>query len=54
MAPAILVTKLYVPPPPPKAVRRPRLIERLNEGLSRKLILVSAAAGFGKTTVVAE
>jgi LuxR family maltose regulon positive regulatory protein len=50
----ILATKLYVPPPPPKAVFRPRLIERLNEGLHRKLVLVSAPAGFGKTTLVNE
>ena len=56
MAAAILVTKLYVPPPPLKAVLRPRLIERLNEGLAagRQLILISAPAGFGKTTVVSE
>jgi len=50
----ILATKLYVPPPRPKAVLRPRLIERLNEGLHRKLTLVSAPAGFGKTTLLGE
>ena len=50
----ILATKLYIPPPPPKAVFRPRLIERLNEGLHRKLTLISAPAGFGKTTLVSE
>ena len=33
---------------------RPRLIERLNEGLHRKLTLISAPAGFGKTTLVSE
>jgi LuxR family maltose regulon positive regulatory protein len=54
MAATILATKLYVPPLPPKAVPRPRLIERLNEGLQRKLDLVSAPAGFGKTTLVSE
>lgn len=54
MMPTILVTKLYVPPPPPKAVLRPRLMERMNEGLHRKLILISAPAGFGKTTLVSE
>ena len=54
MASPILVTKLYIPPPPPKAVLRPRLIERLNEGLHRKLTLISAPAGFGKTTLVSE
>ena len=51
----ILATKLYIPPPRPKVVLRPRLIERLNEGLcSRKLTLISAPAGFGKTTLVSE
>jgi LuxR family maltose regulon positive regulatory protein len=52
MASTILATKLYIPPPPPKVVVRPRLIERLNEGLHRKLTLISAPAGFGKTTLV--
>ncbi|MBI5962316.1 MAG: tetratricopeptide repeat protein [Chloroflexi bacterium] len=52
----ILATKLYVPPPRAKIVLRPRLIERMNEGLSscRKLTLISASAGFGKTTLVSE
>lgn len=56
MATPILVTKLYIPPPSPKAVPRPRLIERLDAGLSasHKLTLVSAPAGFGKTTLVSE
>jgi LuxR family maltose regulon positive regulatory protein len=54
MATSILATKLYVPPPPSKAVLRPRLVERMNEGLQRKLVLVSAPAGFGKTTLVSE
>ena len=51
----ILATKLYIPPPRAKIVLRPRLIERLNEGLfGRKLTLISASAGFGKTTLVSE
>lgn len=50
----ILVTKLYIPPPRPNVVLRPRLIERLDEGLHRKLTLISAPAGFGKTTLVSE
>ena len=50
----ILQTKLFLPVPPDERVARPRLIERLNKGLSRKLTLVSAPAGFGKTTLVAE
>ena len=47
-------TKLYIPPPRAKIVLRPRLIERLNEGLDCKLTLISAPAGFGKTTLVSE
>ena len=48
----LLTTKLYIPPTRPEIVPRPRLIERLNEGASRKLILISAPAGFGKTTLL--
>ncbi len=48
----LLATKLYVPPPRPQVVRRSRLIERLNAGLHGKLTLISAPAGFGKTTLV--
>jgi LuxR family maltose regulon positive regulatory protein len=56
MPETLLLTKLFVPPPRPKIILRPRLIERLNEGLSagRKLTLISAPAGFGKTTLVSE
>ena len=52
----ILATKLYIPPPRPNIVPHPRLVERLNEGLeaSRKLTIISAPAGFGKTTLVSE
>ncbi len=50
----ILATKLYIPTPRAKIVLRPRLIEQLNEGLQRKLTLISASAGFGKTTLVSE
>jgi LuxR family maltose regulon positive regulatory protein len=54
MTTPILATKLYIPPLRPHLVRRPRLIERLNEGLRRKLTLISAPAGCGKTTLVSE
>ncbi len=56
MSAPILATKLYIPPPRPKVVLRPHLIERLYEGLSsgRKLTLISAPAGFGKTTLAGE
>jgi LuxR family transcriptional regulator, maltose regulon positive regulatory protein len=50
----LLATKLFLPPPRPDAVPRPRLIARLNEGLHRPLTLVAAPAGFGKTTLVSE
>jgi LuxR family maltose regulon positive regulatory protein len=50
----ILATKLYIPPSRPNLVLRPHLIERLNEGLHSKLTLISAPAGFGKTTLVSE
>src|SRR5918998_4046879 len=54
MSTPILATKLYVPPPQPRFVPRPRLTERLDEGLHRKLTLISAPAGFGKTTLLGE
>ncbi len=52
----ILAAKLFIPPPRSKIVLRPRLVERLNGGLSagRKLTLISAPAGFGKTTLAGE
>jgi len=50
----ILATKLYIPRLRPNVVSRPRLLEQLNEGLHRKLSLISAPAGFGKTTLVSE
>lgn len=50
----ILTTKVYVPPPRTKVVMRADLIARLNAGVQRKLTLISAPAGFGKTTLVSE
>ena len=50
----MLLTKLHVPPAGNNVVHRTELFEKLNSGLSRKLILVSAPAGFGKTTVVSD
>jgi LuxR family maltose regulon positive regulatory protein len=51
MIQSLLATKLYIPPVRPDVVPRLRLVERLNEGLQRKLTLISAPAGFGKTTL---
>ena len=60
MSTPLLTTKFYIPQTRPELVRRSRLIERLNAGLrqnqgfGRKLTLISAPAGFGKTTLVSE
>ena len=54
MSTPILATKLYLPRLRPNMVSRPHLIERLSAGLHRKLTLISAPAGFGKTTLVSE
>jgi LuxR family transcriptional regulator, maltose regulon positive regulatory protein len=51
---SILASKLYLPRLRPNVVSRPHLIERLSAGLYRKLTLISAPAGFGKTTLVSE
>ena len=50
----LLLTKLYIPPIRSEMVSRPHLLERLDAGLYRKLTLISAPAGFGKTTLVGE
>lgn len=52
MSTEILITKLHIPATRAELVLRPRLIEKLSEGLHRKLTLISAPAGFGKTTLV--
>jgi LuxR family maltose regulon positive regulatory protein len=56
MAVPLLTTKLYIPPPRLDLVPRPRLIRRLDQAVSlrRRLVLVSAPAGFGKTTLLIE
>lgn len=54
MSSDLLQTKLFVPQLRPSLVPRPQIIEKLNQGLSGKLTLISAPAGFGKTTVVNE
>ncbi|NNJ12779.1 LuxR family transcriptional regulator [Chloroflexales bacterium ZM16-3] len=52
MPTSILATKLFIPPPRPSAVPRPRLLTHLSAGLHGKLTLISAPAGFGKTTLL--
>ncbi|UCF59714.1 MAG: hypothetical protein JSV37_08055 [Anaerolineaceae bacterium] len=54
MSTQILTTKLHIPYPSSNLVSRPRLLKRLNEGWNRKLTLISAPAGYGKTTLLSE
>ena len=56
MLETLLRTKRYVPPLRPNLVPRPQLIEQLNQGLQlgQKLTIVSAPAGYGKTTALIE
>ncbi len=51
---SLLAKKLHIPPIRPELVSRPRLIERLNAGLHRKLTIISAPVGFRKTTLISE
>ena len=50
----IVSTKLYIPHVRNSLVSRPRLMNKLDEGRSAKLTLVSANAGYGKTTALSE
>jgi len=56
MPDTLLHTKLFIPPARPNLIPRPQLIERLNQSLQlgHRLALISAPAGFGKTTLVSE
>jgi LuxR family transcriptional regulator, maltose regulon positive regulatory protein len=51
---ALLSTKFTIPPARPERVSRPRLLERLNHLPDYRLALVSAPAGYGKTTLLSE
>jgi len=48
----LIQTKLMPPRTSGRLIERPRLKEKLDQGLRRKLILVSAPAGYGKTTLL--
>lgn len=52
--PALLVTKLYVPQGRSAHVSRGELLAALDAGADCKLVLIAAAAGFGKTSLVAD
>jgi LuxR family maltose regulon positive regulatory protein len=50
----LLRTKLFIPRPRSNLVSRPRLIERLSAGQDKKITLIAAPAGFGKTTLLSD
>ncbi len=54
MTNTLLTTKFFVPRTGAELVLRPRLIDQMNAGLQGKLIVVSAPAGYGKTTMVSD
>ena len=49
--PVLLETKLHTPTPGPSTLTRPHLLAALSAGAGKKLTLVRAPAGFGKTTL---
>jgi LuxR family maltose regulon positive regulatory protein len=52
--PPLLATKLHMPRPSAQLVQRSFLYERLEQGMACALTLISAPAGFGKTTLLAD
>jgi LuxR family transcriptional regulator, maltose regulon positive regulatory protein len=50
----LLATKLNIPQPRSDRLRRSRLIDRLDQGMAQKLIVVCTPAGFGKTSLLAD
>lgn len=50
----LLQTKLYIPRPQPNHIPRPHLTLRIDEGVGRKLTLIAAPAGFGKTSLLSQ
>ena len=51
---SLLRTKLFAPPGRTNQIARPRLLEQVSGGLDKALILVSAPAGYGKTSLVSD
>src|ERR1035441_9198783 len=54
MESALVATQLHVPAPRSRLMGRARLIDRLERGLASRLVLVSAPAGFGKTSLLTQ
>lgn len=53
VSPLLLHTKFLIPRPRPDHLSRTRLLHQLKAGLTKKLVLVSAPPGYGKTTLLA-
>ncbi len=51
---SIIPTKIIIPKRQPGVIRRARLIDDLHENLPRKLMLITAPAGYGKTTLLVD
>jgi LuxR family maltose regulon positive regulatory protein len=49
----LLITKLYIPRLDTELLARPQLVERFGRAVDRPVVLVTAPAGWGKTTLVA-
>jgi LuxR family transcriptional regulator, maltose regulon positive regulatory protein len=49
---SLLATKISIPPARPEWISRPRLLERLDQASDCRLVLISAPAGYGKTTLL--
>ncbi len=54
MSTPLLTTKLYIPPIRSKILSRPKLLSRIDSSIGKKLTLISAPAGFGKTTLLGD
>ena len=54
MVEMLLQTKLHSPQSRPSLIKRPHLIQKLNDGLGRRLTLLSAPAGAGKTSLLSQ
>jgi len=54
MSTSIITTKLHIPSVSDKEIIRTDLINKLNDGLNSKLTLISASAGFGKTSILSQ
>ena len=52
MSTPLLTTKFHIPPTRPEWLSRPRLLARLDQASDFRLVLISAPAGYGKTTLL--